>query len=358
MATEFLTAHKVQSIREPGTHRDGRGLRLIVNESGTKRWELWIKIRGRRRQLGLGVYPEVRLQDAREKAETVSAGIEGARQERQRRERELAEGKERLAGLREKLAGRTSAVENLRRQVEERERSYNARREEIDRSDERVKDLRRAADEARNELASRSDELEKLAAASHRMRAGRDEIRAELESMRKAAREARSEHSGAQSDLGDLRVKESDLNLRLETAESRAVTDFSVSLAERLAKYEEAAHRREARERYRAAVAAGLESGEDYASELGLEAPPEDVEKREPGEDRNEQEDTSGPGDQTEPGPEHESEPDYEAGVPEPTGWAASTCTPSRRPRSSASGRGSSTGSTRTWPRPGVRSRT
>ena len=71
MAKEFLTAHKVQSIRKPGTYLDGGGLRLVVKESGTKRWELWIKIRGRRRQLGLGVYPEVRLQDARDKADEI-----------------------------------------------------------------------------------------------------------------------------------------------------------------------------------------------------------------------------------------------------------------------------------------------
>ena len=71
MATEFLTAHKVKAVRQPGIYLDGRGLRLIVNKCGSKRWELWIKIRGRRRQLGLGVYPEVRLQDAREKADEI-----------------------------------------------------------------------------------------------------------------------------------------------------------------------------------------------------------------------------------------------------------------------------------------------
>lgn len=71
MPTEFLTAHKVRSIREPGFYRDGRGLRLIVTGSGTKRWELWIKVEGRRREFGLGVYPDVTLQDARNKADEI-----------------------------------------------------------------------------------------------------------------------------------------------------------------------------------------------------------------------------------------------------------------------------------------------
>ncbi len=71
MAKEFLTAHKVRSIRRPGTYLDGGGLRLIVKESGTKRWELWIKVKGRRRELGLGVFPDVRLQEARDKADEI-----------------------------------------------------------------------------------------------------------------------------------------------------------------------------------------------------------------------------------------------------------------------------------------------
>ncbi len=71
MPTEFLTALKVKSIKEPGAYLDGRGLRLIVTGSGTKRWELWIKVNGRRREFGLGVDPDVTLHDARIKADEI-----------------------------------------------------------------------------------------------------------------------------------------------------------------------------------------------------------------------------------------------------------------------------------------------
>ena len=71
MSRELLTAHKVRSISSAGVYRDGGGLRLIVTENGTKRWELWISIKGKRRQLGLGVFPEVSLQAARDEADKI-----------------------------------------------------------------------------------------------------------------------------------------------------------------------------------------------------------------------------------------------------------------------------------------------
>ena len=61
MAKELLTAHQVRSIAKAGVHKDGGGLRLIVTANGTKRWELWTSIKGRKRELGLGVFPEVSL---------------------------------------------------------------------------------------------------------------------------------------------------------------------------------------------------------------------------------------------------------------------------------------------------------
>ena len=75
MAKELLTAHKVRSICKPGVFNDGAGLRLIVKETKcrglTKRWEIWIPINGKRRELGLGVYPEVSLNDARDEADKI-----------------------------------------------------------------------------------------------------------------------------------------------------------------------------------------------------------------------------------------------------------------------------------------------
>ena len=52
MAKELLTAHKVRAITKAGVYKDGGGLRLIVTARGTKRWELWISINGKKRELG------------------------------------------------------------------------------------------------------------------------------------------------------------------------------------------------------------------------------------------------------------------------------------------------------------------
>ncbi len=74
IAKELLTVHKVRSIKTPGAYNDGRGLRLIVTAKGTKRWELWISINRRKRELGLGVFPDVSLQDARDEADRIWRG--------------------------------------------------------------------------------------------------------------------------------------------------------------------------------------------------------------------------------------------------------------------------------------------
>ena len=64
-----LTAVAVDKLRVPGVHADGAGLSLILTSSGVKRWELRVSDRGRRRQLGLGLYPKVSLEAARRKAD-------------------------------------------------------------------------------------------------------------------------------------------------------------------------------------------------------------------------------------------------------------------------------------------------
>src|SRR5687768_14509344 len=54
----------------PGRHGDGavRGLMLVVQPSGARSWILRYQLAGRRRDLGLGPYPEIGLARAREKA--------------------------------------------------------------------------------------------------------------------------------------------------------------------------------------------------------------------------------------------------------------------------------------------------
>jgi Arm DNA-binding domain len=59
-----LTALAVAKQTRPGNYGDGAGLSLVVTRSGVKRWELRLSVRGHRRQLGLGLYPAVSLEDA------------------------------------------------------------------------------------------------------------------------------------------------------------------------------------------------------------------------------------------------------------------------------------------------------
>jgi len=62
-----LTAAKVKNAGV-GKHRDGQGLFLRVYESGLRSWVLRLTVDGRRREIGLGGWPEVSLADARTKA--------------------------------------------------------------------------------------------------------------------------------------------------------------------------------------------------------------------------------------------------------------------------------------------------
>ena len=62
-----LSARRVETAG-PGRHTDGRGLILLVKAGGTRSWVLRYQITGRRRDLGLGPWPEVTLSEARAKA--------------------------------------------------------------------------------------------------------------------------------------------------------------------------------------------------------------------------------------------------------------------------------------------------
>jgi integrase len=62
-----LTARKV-STATPGKHEDGEGLRLVVSNTGARKWVLRFTTQGKRREMGLGAYPVVSLAEARTKA--------------------------------------------------------------------------------------------------------------------------------------------------------------------------------------------------------------------------------------------------------------------------------------------------
>ena len=62
-----LTAVRVKAAG-PGKYHDGQGLHLRVTNTGSKSWCLRLTVDRRRRDMGLGGYPEVSLVDARRKA--------------------------------------------------------------------------------------------------------------------------------------------------------------------------------------------------------------------------------------------------------------------------------------------------
>ena len=63
-----LTVAKVKSLQTPGRYADGSGLYLNIAKRGSKSWVQRITIDGRRRDLGLGGYPDVCLAQARRRA--------------------------------------------------------------------------------------------------------------------------------------------------------------------------------------------------------------------------------------------------------------------------------------------------
>jgi integrase len=73
-----LSHQRVLKLKEPGKYEDGGGLRLVVDHQLNKRWVLRVTINGKRRELGLGSFPEVPLETARNKAtELRSRAAEG-----------------------------------------------------------------------------------------------------------------------------------------------------------------------------------------------------------------------------------------------------------------------------------------
>ena len=63
-ARNKLNARTVETLKEPGRYSDGGSLYLLVGE-GRARWIYQFAIGGRRREMGLGGYPQVSLRDAR-----------------------------------------------------------------------------------------------------------------------------------------------------------------------------------------------------------------------------------------------------------------------------------------------------
>ena len=67
-----LTPEYVEAA-PPGRHTDGNGLSLVVKPSQRRSWALRYSDRGTRRELGLGGYPAVSLEEARRRAAAIRA---------------------------------------------------------------------------------------------------------------------------------------------------------------------------------------------------------------------------------------------------------------------------------------------
>lgn len=73
-----LTARQVETA-PPGTYDDGRGLRLVVRDGGARSWILRYQLNKRRRDMGLGRWPETTLAMARERALSIRREIDATR---------------------------------------------------------------------------------------------------------------------------------------------------------------------------------------------------------------------------------------------------------------------------------------
>ena len=66
--TNRLSDRAIRNLTGPKLHADGGNLYLQVAAAGTKSWAFIYKYEGRRRQMGLGSYPDISLAKARERA--------------------------------------------------------------------------------------------------------------------------------------------------------------------------------------------------------------------------------------------------------------------------------------------------
>ncbi|UWR32501.1 integrase arm-type DNA-binding domain-containing protein [Sulfitobacter sp. W027] len=100
-ATNRLSASAVKAA-PAGKHADGGGLWLVKRPDGGAQWVLRVTPHGRRREMGLGAYPDVSLKEARESAEQwrrlVREGLDPIK-ERERQRREAARNIHKLADI-------------------------------------------------------------------------------------------------------------------------------------------------------------------------------------------------------------------------------------------------------------------
>ena len=83
-AQNKLTDTECRAASKPGMLGDGGGLYLNVKPSGAKSWAFIWKVRGKRREMGLGGYPSVKLAKARKLAALCREAVAEGRDERKK----------------------------------------------------------------------------------------------------------------------------------------------------------------------------------------------------------------------------------------------------------------------------------
>jgi integrase len=96
-----LNPKQVENLSEPGSYEDGDGLRLVVKVAGSKSWVLRYQFANKRRDMGLGSYPEVSLKTARlavaEQRRLMASGTDPMAARDAERERQQEAQRQRLA---------------------------------------------------------------------------------------------------------------------------------------------------------------------------------------------------------------------------------------------------------------------
>ncbi|MBL4790932.1 MAG: tyrosine-type recombinase/integrase [Kordiimonadaceae bacterium] len=70
-----LSSVFIKNAKGPAKYGDGKGLWLIVDANGSKRWRFIFSMASKRREMGLGGYPDTSLEKARELRDTARRGI-------------------------------------------------------------------------------------------------------------------------------------------------------------------------------------------------------------------------------------------------------------------------------------------
>lgn len=96
-----LNPKQVENLSKPGSYEDGDGLRLVVKAAGGKSWVLRYQFAGKRRDMGLGSYPEISLKAARfalaEQRRLMASGTDPMAARDAERERQQEAQRQRLA---------------------------------------------------------------------------------------------------------------------------------------------------------------------------------------------------------------------------------------------------------------------